>query len=79
MQYNKIFFLLYLKSGVLPGECWAFKGSQGVAVIQLLGYVQVTGFTLEHVSPLITPTGESNSAPKDFDILVRFYLKQYFF
>lgn len=42
--------------GTLPGECWAFKGSRGEATIKLLGTVLVTGVSLEHIPPHISPT-----------------------
>ncbi|KYN07936.1 SUN domain-containing protein 2 [Cyphomyrmex costatus] len=57
-----------IQTGVLPGECWAFKGSSGSVVIRLLGYVHVSGVSLEHISSLISPTGETATAPKDFSI-----------
>ncbi|XP_046741054.1 SUN domain-containing protein 1-like [Diprion similis] len=57
-----------IQSGVLPGECWAFKGSSGSVVIQLLGPVFVSGVSLEHISPSISPTGETTTAPKDFSV-----------
>ncbi|XP_058804893.1 tetratricopeptide repeat protein 39C-like [Phymastichus coffea] len=53
---------------VLPGECWAIKGSQGSVVIQLFGSVRISGVSLEHISPMISPTGDTTSAPRDFSI-----------
>ncbi|OAD58483.1 SUN domain-containing protein 2, partial [Eufriesea mexicana] len=58
-----------LQAGVLPGECWAFKGSSGSVVIQLLGFVCVSGVSLEHIPQSISPTGETSTAPKKFSIL----------
>ncbi|XP_043513139.1 SUN domain-containing protein 3-like, partial [Frieseomelitta varia] len=58
-----------IQTGVLPGECWAFKGSSGSVVIQLLGFVYVSGVSLEHIPQSISPTGETSTAPKDFSIL----------
>ncbi|KOX72818.1 SUN domain-containing protein 1 [Melipona quadrifasciata] len=58
-----------IQTGVLPGECWAFKGSSGSVVIQLLGLVHVSGVSLEHIPQSISPTGETSTAPKDFSIL----------
>ncbi|VEN64334.1 unnamed protein product, partial [Callosobruchus maculatus] len=49
-----------------PGNCWAIKGSQGGAVIKLLGRVRVDAVTVEHISKNISPTGEVTSAPKEF-------------
>ncbi|XP_028047607.2 tetratricopeptide repeat protein 39C [Monomorium pharaonis] len=57
-----------IQTGVLPGECWAFKGSNGSVVIRLLGRVHVSGVSLEHISSLISPTGETATAPKNFSI-----------
>ncbi|XP_025986523.1 tetratricopeptide repeat protein 39C [Solenopsis invicta] len=57
-----------IQTSVLPGECWAFKGSSGSVVIRLLGRVHVSGVSLEHISSLISPTGETATAPKDFSI-----------
>lgn len=45
-----------LRPGTLPGECWAFKGSRGEATIRLLGSVQITGISVEHIPPHISPT-----------------------
>ncbi|CAK9826895.1 Klaroid protein [Anthophora retusa] len=58
-----------IQTGVLPGECWAFKGTSGSVVIQLLGFVYVSGVSLEHIPQSISPTGETSTAPKDFSIL----------
>ncbi|XP_076300116.1 tetratricopeptide repeat protein 39C [Lasioglossum baleicum] len=57
-----------IQTGVLPGECWAFKGSTGNVVIQLLGSVFVSGVSLEHIPESISPTGETSTAPKDFSL-----------
>lgn len=58
------------QTGVLPGECWAFKGSNGNVVIRLLGYIHVSGVSLEHISPVISPTGETDTAPRNFSVWV---------
>ncbi|XP_032672032.1 tetratricopeptide repeat protein 39C-like [Odontomachus brunneus] len=57
-----------IQTGVLPGECWAFKGSTGSVVIRLLGYVHISGISLEHISSMISPTGETDTAPRDFSV-----------
>ncbi|KAJ1527031.1 hypothetical protein ONE63_008575 [Megalurothrips usitatus] len=51
-----------------PGECWAFVGSQGFLVIKLSHRIRVKGFTYEHISPVLLPTGKMDSAPKDFSV-----------
>jgi SUN domain-containing protein 1/2 len=56
-----------IQACVLPGECWAFKGS-GVAVIQLIGKVNIKAVSIEHASRALWPKGLINSAPKDFSV-----------
>ncbi|RZB54436.1 SUN domain-containing protein 3-like, partial [Asbolus verrucosus] len=51
-----------------PGECWAFKGQTGSAIIQLIGHVLIDSVTLEHISAKLSPTGTIDSAPKNFKI-----------
>ncbi|XP_012271483.2 SUN domain-containing protein 1 [Orussus abietinus] len=55
-----------IQTGVLPGECWAFKGNSGSVVIKLLGLVYISGVSLEHISASISPTGDTSTAPRDF-------------
>ncbi|CAH1954306.1 unnamed protein product [Acanthoscelides obtectus] len=51
-----------------PGHCWAIKGSQGGAIIKLIGRVKVNAVSMEHISKNISPTGEVSSAPKEFGV-----------
>lgn len=51
-----------------PGQCWAFKGSQGYVVIRLVAPVQPTGFTLEHIPRDVAPFGNIDSAPKNITV-----------
>ncbi|KAJ8251512.1 hypothetical protein GJAV_G00222150 [Gymnothorax javanicus] len=51
---------------VYPGNCWAFKGSQGYLVIRLSMSVVPTAFCLEHISKALSPTGNITSAPRQF-------------
>jgi SUN domain-containing protein 1/2 len=53
---------------VNPGQCWAFRGSQGYVVIQLAGIVKPTAFTLEHIPKTLSPSGKIDSAPKEFTV-----------
>ncbi|XP_046385390.1 SUN domain-containing protein 3-like isoform X2 [Ischnura elegans] len=57
-----------IQPGVLPGQCWAFKGSNGRAVIQLIGYIYVTSVTMEHIPVALSPSGNIESAPREFSI-----------
>ncbi|KAK9496602.1 hypothetical protein O3M35_013132 [Rhynocoris fuscipes] len=57
-----------IKPGIMPGECWAFEGSQGYAVIKLAMPIYVTGFTLEHTPKELTAHGHIKSAPQHFSV-----------
>ncbi|KAH0616885.1 hypothetical protein JD844_028338 [Phrynosoma platyrhinos] len=57
-----------LQPDVLPGNCWAFQGSQGFAVIRLSSNIYPTAVTLEHISRSLSPKGTIPSAPKDFAV-----------
>ncbi|KAF5280678.1 hypothetical protein FQA39_LY05326 [Lamprigera yunnana] len=57
-----------IQPNVLPGECWAFKGSKGSVVLKLLGPVFIESVSLEHISKSISPTGQIDTAPKNFSI-----------
>ncbi|XP_045316647.1 SUN domain-containing protein 1 isoform X16 [Leopardus geoffroyi] len=51
-----------------PGNCWAFRGSQGYLVVKLSMEIHPTSFTLEHIPKTLSPTGNITSAPKDFAV-----------
>ncbi|XP_065261280.1 SUN domain-containing protein 2 isoform X3 [Emys orbicularis] len=57
-----------LQPDVNPGNCWAFRGSQGFAVIRLSSHIHPTAVTLEHVPKALSPLDTIPSAPKDFAI-----------
>ncbi|XP_075608582.1 SUN domain-containing protein 2 isoform X2 [Balearica regulorum gibbericeps] len=57
-----------LQPDVNPGNCWAFRGSQGFAVIRLSGIIHPTAVTLEHIPKALSPQGTIPSAPKDFAV-----------
>ncbi|CAK8684752.1 unnamed protein product [Clavelina lepadiformis] len=57
-----------IQPGVMPGECWAFKGSQGYIVISLSESIYPSSFTLEHISKSIALHNNISSAPKDFAV-----------
>ncbi|CAL4091913.1 unnamed protein product, partial [Meganyctiphanes norvegica] len=57
-----------IQPDVMPGQCWAFKGSQGYIVIQLAGPVRPTGFTMEHIPKTLSPSGSIDSAPREFTV-----------
>lgn len=62
---------LPLQPDVYPGNCWAFKGSQGYLVIRLSLKIVPTSFCLEHIPKTLSPTGNITSAPRDFTVFVR--------
>ncbi|XP_051878495.1 SUN domain-containing protein 1 isoform X3 [Pristis pectinata] len=57
-----------IQPDVYPGNCWAFKGSQGYLVIRLSVEIYPSAFTLEHVPKSLLPAGNISSAPKDFSV-----------
>ena len=57
-----------LQPGVLPGECWAFRGSRGHLLIQLSRPIIPTRFSLEHIPRSLSPNGKIDSAPKNFTV-----------
>ncbi|XP_072506715.1 SUN domain-containing protein 2-like [Notamacropus eugenii] len=58
-----------LQPDVYPGNCWAFRGPQGFAVVRLSARIHLTAVTLEHVPKALSPISNIPSAPKDFVIL----------
>ncbi|KAK6643352.1 hypothetical protein RUM43_004857 [Polyplax serrata] len=57
-----------INPGMAAGQCWAFVGSQGFLVLQLSHTIEVTGFTMEHISRLLVAKGHIESAPKNFSM-----------
>ncbi|XP_042637216.1 SUN domain-containing protein 1 [Orycteropus afer afer] len=57
-----------IQPDIYPGNCWAFKGSQGYLVVRLSMAIYPTTFTLEHIPKTLSPTGNITSAPKDFAV-----------
>ncbi|XP_032626880.1 SUN domain-containing protein 1 isoform X2 [Chelonoidis abingdonii] len=57
-----------IQPDMYPGNCWAFKGSQGYLVVRLSMMIYPTAFTLEHIPKTLSPTGNITSAPKDFSV-----------
>lgn len=66
-QFSDPQFLL--KPGILPGQCFAFEGSEGKIRIQLNRNITITDVTLEHVHRSLVR--DAGSAPKNFQIIVR--------
>ena len=58
-----------IQPGIMPGECWAFKGSEGFLVIKLAMPMKPTKFSIEHIPKSLSPNGKIDSAPKDFLVL----------
>ncbi|XP_032728741.1 SUN domain-containing protein 1 isoform X10 [Lontra canadensis] len=57
-----------IQPDIHPGNCWAFRGSQGYLVVRLSMKIHPTTFTLEHIPKTLSPTGNITSAPKDFAV-----------
>jgi len=58
-----------LQPGSAPGQCWAFKGSEGCVVIKLSNPVFISNITLEHIAKNLSPDRSVLSAPKQFEVL----------
>uniref|UniRef100_A0A8C3X042 Sad1 and UNC84 domain containing 1 n=1 Tax=Catagonus wagneri TaxID=51154 RepID=A0A8C3X042_9CETA len=57
-----------IQPDIYPGNCWAFRGSQGYLVVRLSMKIHPTAFSLEHIPKVLSPTGNISSAPKDFAV-----------
>ncbi|XP_051969264.1 SUN domain-containing protein 1 isoform X2 [Xyrauchen texanus] len=57
-----------IQPDVHPGNCWAFKGSEGYLVIGLSMMIVPTAFTLEHIPKSLSPTSSISSAPREFNV-----------
>ncbi|XP_023666411.2 SUN domain-containing protein 1 isoform X5 [Paramormyrops kingsleyae] len=57
-----------IQPDVHPGNCWAFKGSQGYLVLRLSLSILPTAFSLEHIPKALSPTGNITSAPRQFAV-----------
>ncbi|KAK7167238.1 hypothetical protein R3I94_001588 [Phoxinus phoxinus] len=57
-----------IQPDMYPGNCWAFKGSQGYLVIRLSLSVIPTSFCLEHIPKSLSPSGNITSAPRRFSV-----------
>uniref|UniRef100_A0A7N4P8H6 Sad1 and UNC84 domain containing 1 n=1 Tax=Sarcophilus harrisii TaxID=9305 RepID=A0A7N4P8H6_SARHA len=59
---------IVIQPDIYPGNCWAFKGSQGYLVVRLSMMIYPSAFTMEHIPKTLSPTGNITSAPKDFSV-----------
>ncbi|KAM7091264.1 SUN domain-containing protein 1 isoform 4-T9 [Ciconia maguari] len=57
-----------IQPDMYPGNCWAFKGSQGYLVVRLSMKIYPTAFTVEHIPKTLSPTGSITSAPRNFSV-----------
>ncbi|XP_041893083.1 SUN domain-containing protein 1 isoform X2 [Corvus kubaryi] len=57
-----------IQPDMYPGNCWAFKGSQGYLVVRLSMKIYPTAFTLEHIPKTLSPSGNITSAPRNFSV-----------
>ncbi|XP_048483019.1 klaroid protein isoform X1 [Plutella xylostella] len=57
-----------LTPGAMPAECWAFQGFPGYLVVRTYAIIEVTGFSVEHMSRLLAVDGKIESAPKNFSV-----------
>ena len=62
---------IVIQPGIVPGQCWSFRGFDGYLVIQLSRRIIPTSFTLEHIPKSLAPDGRIDSAPRNFTVHVR--------
>ena len=55
-----------IQSGVVPGECWCFKGAEGRIAFHLSSRIIPTAFTYEHIPRSLSRDGHIQSAPSKF-------------
>ena len=55
-----------IQPGVQPGQCWAFKGSEGRLLISLSSSMIPRRFSIEHIPRSLSPNGRIDSAPRVF-------------
>jgi len=56
-----------LQPSVMPGECWAFKGSKGYVVVGLSVPIYISSVTIEHI-PKSVALLNTSSAPQNFSV-----------
>ncbi|XP_015149813.1 SUN domain-containing protein 1 isoform X20 [Gallus gallus] len=57
-----------IQPDMYPGNCWAFKGSEGYLVVRLSMKIYPTAFSLEHIPKTLSPSGNITSAPRKFSV-----------
>ncbi|XP_034038431.1 SUN domain-containing protein 1-like [Thalassophryne amazonica] len=57
-------------SVLFPGKCWPFQGAEGTLLLSLSRPVKISHVTLDHVLRSNSPSGHTDSAPKDFKIYI---------
>ncbi|XP_072205791.1 SUN domain-containing protein 1 isoform X7 [Excalfactoria chinensis] len=57
-----------IQPDMYPGNCWAFKGSEGYLVVRLSMKIYPTAFSLEHIPKSLSPSGNITSAPRKFSV-----------
>lgn len=57
-----------IQPGIVPGQCWSFRGFDGYLVIQLSRKIIPKAFTLEHIPRSLAPDGQIDSAPRNFTV-----------
>ncbi|XP_073821629.1 sperm-associated antigen 4 [Musca autumnalis] len=58
-----------LRSSMKPGNCFAFHHDRAEVTIQLAQEIILDQILIEHIPKYQSPTGETSSAPKDFEII----------
>ena len=57
-----------IQPGVIPGECWCFRGNEGRLGIHLSAKIVPSAFTYEHIPKTLSRDGHIHSAPQSFSV-----------
>ncbi|XP_005746882.1 SUN domain-containing protein 2-like [Pundamilia nyererei] len=66
--YRSPRILLEGRAPMLPGQCWAFGGSQGQISIELAQYITISHVSLGHIPQMLSPYLTVSSAPRKFSV-----------
>ncbi|XP_075071290.1 SUN domain-containing protein 2-like [Mixophyes fleayi] len=59
---------IMLQPDIYPGNCWAFTGKAGHALIRLADTIIPRAVTIQHVPRAISQIKDFSSAPRDFEV-----------
>jgi len=58
-----------IQPDVHPGKCWSMQGGSGYVTIKLSMPIILEAVSIEHIPKKVSPTGNLDTAPRDFTVL----------